>query len=512
MAFNPPSKRMSMADAFFLYFEKPNAPLHIGSLGIFEGLIPLEKAREGLEQRMHLIPRYRQRPVFPPLFRGHPTWEDDPDFSLDRHLRLIELPPPVREQQLHEVCAQIFGEPLPRDRPLWEIAVVHGLEGDRTGYVSRVHHCLVDGVSGIELLLALLDVSPEPLPMQPPQQPWQAKPMPNPLSSWMDAALDWWSETLVALTEWQKQLIDPRDALRFASQLTAALQIGLSAAMQPPSPVFWNRPVGKRRRFAFVTMPFQEVRGIRSTLGGTVNDVVLTILGGALGRYLQSHGEHVEGSNVRLMIPVNVRKEDQRGNLGNRVSMMLPQLPVGISDPIARLTAVREEMDRLKSADQGASFDTLLKLAETTPSAFSVVAGAIGLLPGMLNLVCTNVPGPLIPLYGSGHRMIASYPLLPLAADLGLGVAITSYDKSLYWGIICDPAIVPDVDRLRGLIDEEFRTLRDLASVPASDLPDVVPPEYRQPHPAKATDGARRPARAARAANKKAAVAARSAR
>lgn len=472
MTLKPTSKRMSAEDAFFLYFERPHAPLHVGSLGIFEGTIPIEKTREGLASRLHLIPRYRQRPVFPPLLGGYPSWEDDPTFSLDRHIRLIEAPKPVTAQRLHEICAEVFAEPLPRDRPLWDMAVIQGIEGDRTAYITRVHHCLVDGVSGVELTLVLLDVSPSP-PRAPAPGTWEPKPTPTPAGSWLEGVIDQVTGGMIALTEWQRDLVDPRQGLRLVSEISTAIRHGLDAAMQWPEPAIWNKPVGRDRRIAFVKMPFQEVRAIRSALGGTVNDVVLTILGGALGSYLKAHGQQVTDTRLRLMIPVNVRTEEQRGAMGNRVSMMLPQIPVGIDDPIARLTAVRTEMDALKASDQGAAFDRLLGLVENAPAAFSALAGRVGILPGMINLACTNVPGPLIPLYGTGHRMVDMYPLLPLTGDLGLGVAIMSYDQSLYWGISCDPKIVPDVDAIGRLIGEEFRALRETAGVPATDLPEI---------------------------------------
>jgi hypothetical protein len=279
---------------------------------------------------------------------------------------------------------------------------------------------------------------------------------------------------MIALTEWQRELVDPRRGLRLVSEISMAIRHGLDAAMQVPEPAIWNKPVGKDRKIAFVKMPFQEVRAIRSALGGTVNDVVLTILGGALGRYLKAHGQRVTDTRLRLMIPVNVRTEEQRGAMGNRVSMMLPQIPVGIDDPLARLTAIRTEMDALKAGDQGAAFDRLLGLIDNAPVAFSALAGRVGMLPGMINLACTNVPGPLIPLYGTGHRMLDFYPLLPLAGDLGLGVAIMSYDQSLYWGVSCDPKIVPDVDTIGRFIGEEFRALRETAGVPATDLPEQI--------------------------------------
>jgi diacylglycerol O-acyltransferase len=483
MTLKPTSKRMSAEDAFFLYFERPHAPLHVASLGIFEGDIPIDKTRAGLESRLHLIPRYRQRPVFPPLLGGYPCWEDDPTFSLDQHVRLIEAPKPVTEAQLHEISAQFFAEPLPRERPLWELGVVQGVEGGRTAYITKVHHCLVDGVSGVELTLVLLDVSPAPPPAPPPAR-WEPKPTPTPAGAWFEGVIDQFASGMINLTEWQRDFVDPRRGLGLVSELSTALRHAVDAALQWPTPAIWNKPVGKERRMAFVKMPFQEVRAVRSSLGGTVNDVVLTILGGALGRYLKSHGQPVLDAKLRLMIPVNVRTEEQRGAMGNRVSMMLPRIPVGIDAPIERLNAIRKEMDTLKASDQGAAFDRVLGLVENAPAVFSALAGRVGMLPGMINLACTNVPGPLIPLYGTGHRMLDFYPMLPLAGDLGVGVAIMSYDQSLYWGISCDPNIVPDVDSIGRLIGEEFVALRDAAGVPASDLPSEI--GAHQPPPKEA--------------------------
>ncbi len=481
------SNRMSAADAWFLYFEKRNAPLHIGSLGVFEGTIPVKKTVAGLAERLHLIPRYRQRAVFPPLFAGHPRWEDDPAFSLERHIREVKLPAPGSNEQLHELTSEIFAQMLPRDRPLWDITVVHGLEGDRCAYVNRVHHCLVDGVSGVELLLALLDLSPNPPPTPAPDRVWRPEPWSGSVISWADAMLDQWRRGVDALANVQLNLLDPGGILKRAGEFAGALTSALPAAMRFPSPAIWNRPLTEKRQAAFNTLSFQEVRAIRGALGGTVNDVCLTILGGALGRYLEAHGVATDGLKLRLMTPVNVRDESEQGQLGNRVSMMLPMLPVGIHDPLERLAAVREEMDRTKSSDQGQAFHQFIQLANNAPAAFHALAGVGGMPAGMINLVCTNVPGPLIPLYGSGHRLLASWPLLPLAGDLGLGIAITSYDKSLYIGVMADPATVPDVELVRDLIDDEFQRLRATAGVETDDLPEDIGVQQERPQiqPAK---------------------------
>jgi len=467
------AKRMNAADAWFLYFEKPHAPLHIGSLGIFDGDIPVQATIDGVAERIHLIPRYRQRAVFPPLFSGHPTWEDDPKFALDRHIREEVLPAPGDEAQLRELCASVCEERLPRDRPLWDITVVRGLEGGRSAYISRVHHCLVDGVSGMELLMALLDLTPNPPPPAPPDREWSPAPQPTPVESWADGMLDSFTRNVLGFAGAQRQALDAWGSLRRMTDFAQSLARALPAAIRLPAPTIWNRPVGRRRRFAFSTISFQEVRAIRSALGGTVNDVALVVLAGALGRYLEEHGVRTRGKKLRLMTPVNVRSETERGDLGNRVSMMLPELPVDIDDVVKRLEAVREEIGRMKSSEQGRVFDQVARLGENAPAAFHALAGMGGIPAGMINLVCTNVPGPLIPLYAAGKRMVANYPLLPLTGDLGLGVAITSYDNSLNFGIACDPTIVADVERIGELLDEEFVTLRNAAGVPASDLPDI---------------------------------------
>lgn len=466
------TQRMSAEDAAFLYFERPEAALHIGSVGIYEGTISLQDLYKSMEARMHLIPRYRQRPVTPPLYAGHPTWEDDPEFNLDRHLRVVQLPAPGTEAQLRQFSSELFAPMLPRDRPLWDITLVHGLEGDRTAFVSRVHHCLVDGVSGIELLLAVLDLTPNPEPTPPPAEEWKPGPLPDPLQSWADAMFDQWNKGIIQYNQWQANILNPRDQMRSMTDLGRAMQTVLPN-LRPPTRTPWNRPISGARRVAWTSMSFQEVRGVRGALGGTVNDVMLTVLGGALGRYLYGKGINTDDMRVRLMIPVNVRSESEKGALGNRVSMMLPNIPVGIADPAKRLDAVRGEMETLKARNQADAFESLRRMSENLPALYHVMAGMGGVPPGGANLVCTNVPGPMIPLYAVGHRMIAHYPLVPLAGDLGIGVGITSFDKGLYMGVMADPNILPDIDVIGEYLADEFRRLREAAGVPVDDLPQI---------------------------------------
>jgi WS/DGAT/MGAT family acyltransferase len=268
--------------------------------------------------------------------------------------------------------------------------------------------------------------------------------------------------------------------MRQSVRLARAVQTAAPLALRPAPRMPWNRPVTSRRRFALTRVPFKEVRGIRGAVGGTVNDVVLTIVGGALGRYLRAHGERTEGAAVRVMIPTNVRSEDDRGTMGNRVSMMLADIPVGIEEPAERLGAVSRELERVKARDESSAFESFLRMANTVPAAMAAAAGRFGVPGGAFNIVVTNVPGPLIPLYGAGHRMLDGWSMLPLAADLGMGVAISSYDKHLYVGMVCDPTIVGDLEVVREAVDAEFAALREAAGVPASDLPEIG---VRSPQP-----------------------------
>jgi diacylglycerol O-acyltransferase / wax synthase len=472
------STRMSAQDAFFLYFEKPQSPLHITSFGIFEGQLTLDELRQIMSERMHLVPRYRQRAVFPPLFAGHPTWADDPVFSLERHLHVIELPAPGSERQLVEAACRITQEMLPRDRPLWDMTVVNGLDGDRSATISRVHHCMIDGVSGVELALTTMDLTPEPTVVPPPAEPWRPGPLPGRVSAWNDAFFDQQLKNLRAFAELQENLLDPRRGFRWITDMVRATGTAARTGVRLPSPAPWNRPVGTKRDAAYCSMPFQEIRGIRTALGGTVNDIVLTILGGGLGRYLSARGRG-RRPDLRIMIPVNVRKEGEQAALGNRVSMMMPAIPSGVADPVERLAAVRKQTERAKSSNDAGSFDMLLGLADNAPAVFGALAGRGFLPPGMVNLVCTNVPGPQIPLYSAGHRMIMSYGLLPLVGDLGIGVAVGSYAQEFGFTITVDPNIVPDVEHMRDCIVAEFRSMRDLAGVAAADLPRMEPKRVR---------------------------------
>jgi diacylglycerol O-acyltransferase / wax synthase len=469
------NRRLSAQDASFLYLERPEAPLHIGSIAVFEGNVPYDRLVENIASKLHLIPRYQQRVVPAPFGISHPTWEWDPDFDLTRHVKRIKIDPPGTDAQLMELSAKLFEGMLDRDRPLWDIHLVEGLQGPRSAMVSRVHHCLVDGVSGIELLMIVLDVSPNPAPPMPPANQESRPPIPPASTRLVDAVFDNISAEFDRWAEFQKSAVDTiatgdsrtRTALR-------SLEANQPYLTNPVARAPFNKPLTRERTVACSEYSFAEIRGIRAACGGTVNDVVLTVLSGALGRYLELHGDSTGGRTMRILAPVNVRREDERGALGNRVSMLLIEVPVGTRDPVDRLKAITERTEALKRQNVAAGTEIMTDLLSAVPPMLQSIAGLLPQPPNnVANMVCTNIPGPMIPLYSVGHRLLAHYPLMPLAWEMGVGCGVTSYDQKLYFGLIADPNAASDVSRLKEFLDQAFVELRSAAGVARSDLPQM---------------------------------------
>ncbi|MGB2695508.1 MAG: wax ester/triacylglycerol synthase family O-acyltransferase [Dehalococcoidia bacterium] len=464
------ARRLSTSDAAFLYLERPNAPLHIGSLGIYQGRLPYENVASHIEERLPAIPRYRQRLAFVPFNLLHPTWEDDPKFDIRKHVIRVSPPSPLTDEQLTELSTELFEKPLDRAKPLWEMYVIDNVEGDRSAIVSKVHHCLVDGVSGIELLMATLDISPECAP-PPEATAWEPSSLPNPAARLADAFWDQLAQQTRLLEEWQETFIDPIARLRRTQDLLRSLSLASPWLLLPAPRTPFSKWLGSKRRAAFSEMSFVEIREIRTTLGGTVNDVVLAILAGALGRYLASHDHKVDGLELRVAVPVNVRMEEEQGALGNRVSCMLITLPMGERDPVQRLNTIKERQTQLKESNQAGGLEQLMRMASNVPAPIQALAAASPTLNTAVNLICTNVPGPMIPLYCVGHLMLGHYPMVPLSMNMGLGVGVTSYNQRLYFGLMVDPDAVPDVDRLKFFLDESALELRNAAGVTTTDLP-----------------------------------------
>ncbi len=457
-------------------------PMHIGCVAIFDGAMSFDRFVESLSSRMHTIPRYRQRLAFVPFNLSHPTWEDDPDFDIRNHVSHIRLPEPGAEAQLRAIAGRLFAEPLDRSKPMWEIVLIEGLEGNRTGALMKVHHCLVDGVSGVDLLVAILDLTPEPPPASEPP-PFRPDPLPEPARLLSDAfweeasaAWDWWTNTAVSS-------LDPgRSTTRFRDTVNAVNAV--SSALSRPIPMLpFNRPLSTSRKVGWVNLSFAETRAIRASMKGTINDVVLATLAGALRRYLLRHDVAIDGTDARVMIPVNVRTEDQSGALGNRVSMMLADIPIGEPDPRRRFETIRRRMDELKSQNQASAMSMVADLLGRLPVPLQANLGTVEPVNTAINLVCTNVPGPQIPLYSIGHPLLAYYPLVNLAYGMGLGVAIMTYNGRLLYGVHADAHAVPDAEVFEEALADSFAELREIAGVEPLDVPAAF---ARQSEPAEA--------------------------
>jgi WS/DGAT/MGAT family acyltransferase len=439
--------------------------MSIGSVAIFEGHISYRRFLESIESRMHLIPRYRQRVVEPPFNIGRPTWEFDPEFDIRRHIIRVPLPAPGSDEQLRELAARLIRGQLDRSKPLWELYFVEGLEGERTALVSKIHHCLVDGVSGIELMTVMLDVSADPAPVIPPA----VEPVPEVPSQgrlFLDALFDSISESLDRAADFQLILTDllPGGDRARINTIAKGLRVALPYVRTAREKMPFNESLSGQRELAWAEIPFHEARAVRKAHGGTVNDVVLTVLAGSLAYYAQAHGEATEGRTARVLCPVNVRREDERGTLGNRVSMLLVELPLDVEDPVERLRLITERTAALKRDSVADGVEAVADLLGGLPPMAML---SLTTLPGppntIANMVCTNVPGPLIPLYSVGHRMIAHYPMVPIAWSMGIGCAVTSYDQSLYFGLVADRQAAPDVDLLREGIERAWAELRTAA-------------------------------------------------
>ena len=478
----PLSRRLSPQDAAFLHFDSEEAPMNVGFLGVFEGEVPFDKFVDNIASKLHLVPRYRQRVVPVPLGAGRPTWEPDPDFDIGRHIRRLRLAPPGTGEQLMDLAGRLYAGRLDRGKPLWEMHFVEGLQGGRTGLFAKVHHCLVDGVGGIDLMMVTLDLSPDPPPVAPPAEPYSPPHIPGRAARFLDAVFDSMAERVDRWAAFQRGLADLTlgGHMEPARTVRRALEVALPYFTLPVTPAPFNGPFSGGRKLACSEISFQEVRAVRKACGGTVNDVVLAVLGGALRRYLELHGETTRGRLLRIVTPVNVRREDERGTFGNRISLLAVELPVGIRDPLALLRAVTERTSELKRDHVADGVERAAGLLVGLPAPLISAASSLPLPSNrVVHMVCTNVPGPMIPLYTVGHRLLAAYPLVPITWEMGIGCAVMSYNQKLYFGLVADAGAGADVRRLKGFLEESWVELRAAAKVAEPALPEILPATER---------------------------------
>jgi WS/DGAT/MGAT family acyltransferase len=461
------SDRLSGLDASFLELEREGAHMHVASTILFEGPTPdYDEFRDHVASRLDLVPRFRQKLRFIPFGLGRPVWEDDPHLNLEYHVRMTALPPPGSEEQLRTLAARIFSQRLDRSKPLWEMWLVDGVEGDRFAIVGKSHHCLVDGVSGVDVTTVLFDTEREPLAPPSEARGWLAAPE--------RTGMELLAETVVERLTNPGEIAEGVNALLQAPREVAnRVQEGLSAigAMvgaglgAPPSPL--NVQIGPYRRFATVQDDLDRFKRIKDRLGGTVNDVVLAAVTGALGRYLRGRGHSTAGLELRAMVPISVRAADEHGALGNKVSAMMAPLPVWCEDPVERLHLVSETMGDLKSSKQAVGATLLTELTDFAPPTITGQAARLQSRQRFFNLVITNVPGPQFPLYVLGRQMQAVFPMVPLAKNQAMCVGIMSYNGQINFGLVGDFDAMADLDRLSADLRDSIEELADAADAGA---------------------------------------------
>ncbi len=454
--------RLSPLDVSFLYLESETTPMHVGGVCLLrppaEGF-DYDRLVEVVGERIALVPRFRQKVRWVPGRLGNPVWVDDADFDVTYHVRRAALPKPGTREQLKEFVARIQSRPLDRKRPLWEIYCVEGLQHGQIAIVTKTHHAMVDGVSAVDIGGVILDVTSEP--RETPPDHWMPGPEPSSVELVADAVLTWLRKPTEILNAARTEALSVR---QFAGKVAGTVG-GLTSALKttarsaPATPL--NVEIGAQRRFGTARTDLDDYKRVRKAHGGTVNDVVLATVAGALRAWLLTRGESVHGTTVRAMVPVSVRTESEQGQLGNRVSSYFVDLPVGEASPVVRLHQVSFAMAGHKEAGQAVGADMLVAMAGFAPPTLHSLGArlAIGFTRRLFNLVVTNVPGPQIPLYAAGAQMLEVYPVVPLVRGQAVSVGLTSYNGGVYYGLNADRDALPDVDVLAQCIEESLAEL-----------------------------------------------------
>ena len=458
--------RLSWGDTVFLHLEREGMPLNVASVSVFEGEISTDASLRFIESKLPLLPRYAKRVVAPPLNIGLPTWEYDPTFDIHNHVREATLQHGT-DTELKALAGKLFSTVMDRRHPLWDITIVHGLKGNRTGLILRLHHCLADGIAGVGIMSTLLDSSPE-VPRLPRKKFRVRVPPPrNAMSSLVDGVVNSYSDFVKRiLSAWA-------DLLNMAERMSANggnLDTDELSLLLPEITAFterlrFNVIYRGPQKFAWADLPLVEVKTIRQMCAASVNDVILTLVTATIRRYLELHGDRVKGRLLRMMVPVSLRDKSSLGELGNRISLVPVTIPLDIRNPRRLLAAVHKRTEFLKGAHAAELVSLAGGLVGMLPTAVQSLTGSvISQLPiTPFNLVCTNVPGPQYPLYLLGHKMLRWYPYVPVGGEMAVNCAILSYDGGVYFGFSGDVHAAPDLGRLEKLLKLSFTELRDAA-------------------------------------------------
>ncbi len=460
--------RLSALDTSFLTLEDESTHMHVASVMIFDGDPPAyEELLENVESRLHLVPRYRQRIAFMPLNAGRPRWVDDPHLNIRYHVRATALPAPGSEEQLRDLAGRLFSQQLDRDKPLWELWLVEGLEGGRFATISKTHHALIDGIAGVDLMSVLFDTSRRPVVPPDPGRPWLAGPVPSSAQLVAEALIERTTVPGEVVGTVRDLVSRPREIVGGAFGQLVGVGALAWAGLRPAPPSPYNVQIGPHRRFSWLRTSLADTKAIKNALGGTVNDVVLATVAGGLGRHMRRTGVDTSDLVLQAFVPISVRTDDARGDTGNQVSGMIAPLPVGEEDAQVRLAIVSEAMKGLKTSGQAIGAKALTDLTGFAPPNILSQASRLASRQRFVNVVVTNVPGPQAPLYLEGREMHDFFPMVPLASNMALGVAIMSYSGRMDFGLNADFDALPD---LEDLIDDFEASLRDLAKAAGTRL------------------------------------------
>jgi WS/DGAT/MGAT family acyltransferase len=466
-------ERLGVQDKTFLDLERPNEPQHIAAVTVFDagrlarpdGGVDIQRVRDYVASRLHRLPRYRQRLAWIPVER-HPVWVDDPHFQIEYHVRHTALPRPGDERQLKRLTGRLVSQPLDRERPLWEFWVVEGLEGGkRFAIVSKVHHCMIDGIAGVDLLGVLL--SPDAHAELEPTPPFEPQPTPSAIDLFAGEVGRRVTSWVGALGRSPAQLREPLDLVGRVREGVGAVRETLTASLRPTSDTPINQGLGPHRRIDWRDLELPRVRRVKDRLGGTVNDVVLATVSGGLRRFLMLRRCDVDSMRIRANVPVSLRSRDERGTLGNHIALLMAELPVQEEDPLTRLAKVRETMAELKESRQALGAEVLAAVSEWTSATLLSLAVRGAARGRPYNLVVTNVPGPQLPLFLLGARLERCYPVVNLQPNQGLGVGLFSYAGTLGWGFTADRDQAPDLYIFADSVMASFEELERCARIGA---------------------------------------------
>ncbi|MBI4518683.1 MAG: wax ester/triacylglycerol synthase family O-acyltransferase [Deltaproteobacteria bacterium] len=469
----PYYERLSALDASFLGIEDDSCHMHVGGVMIFDsgplgtpgGGVDIDRIRLAIAGRLHLVPRFRQRLAYIPYERI-PIWIDDDRFRIAYHVRHTALPHPGDERVLKRLVGRIMSQALDRKRPLWEMWVVEGLEGDRFALINKTHHCMIDGISGADIMSVILDPAADTHLPEP--EPWRPRRAPSRGRLLFDETLRRAAQPPAVLRALVDAVRAPAAALRELGGAALGVVETLAPALSPVSPTPLNVQVGPHRRLDWTEMKVADLKAVKNVLGGTLNDVVLATVSGALRLFFEQRGLAPEELDIRAMVPVSVRTHDEHGQLGNRVTQLTAPLPVKLSDPVERLRAVRETTAGLKDSKQALGGEVLAAVSEWTVPNLLVQAVRLAGRTRPYNLIVTNVPGPQIPLYLQGAPMRTAYPVVPLFENLGLVVGLFSYNGGLFWGVNADWDQIPDLHDFIVAIQSAFCELQQAAQAVAA--------------------------------------------